>query len=196
MSGFFTGFNRRKPPPAATPAAAPEPPGPPAPEPQQASGSGLFRRARDFARRKLDELRKRREDKKKPPPQEPPPEPPGYPPPPVPPPPVPKGDVTLRARLLFTVNTGRPGGRHYDDAPRQAEHTLLVSMRFVEVLRDHVRAGRNAAACEMLTEPWYEQYLLETVQPTILKILRPDERAGARFFLTPNDVIEKPATEG
>ncbi|RIT36750.1 hypothetical protein D2E76_15940 [Mycobacteroides abscessus] len=195
MSSFFTRFNRR---PASTqdkPAAASQPAAPEAPpsaEPKASSGSWI-RRGRDFVRRKLDERRQRREDKKKPPPQEPPPV---YPPPPPPEPPTPTGDVSLRARLLFTVNTGSPGGRHYNDDEREAEHTLFVSMRFVEVLRDHVRAGRTREAIDMLTEPWYTQYLLEMVMPEIKKILRPHERAGARFLLTPNDVIEKPPTEG
>lgn len=174
MSDFYTRLNRRGD-SGGTGAG-----GDPAPEPKQKRG--WVRRAFDYGRKKLQERRQRRDEAKKPPVQEeaaPPPEPPES-----------HGDISLRVRLNFTANTGAPGGRHYDDSSREIELTLWVSLRFVEVLRDLLQAGNAAEACAMLTEPWKTQYLLDMVTPDIQHIVRPHERAGARFFVTPTDVIE------
>ncbi|MBU8814035.1 hypothetical protein KL953_34815, partial [Mycolicibacterium goodii] len=107
---------------------------------------------------------------------------------PPPPPPPPIGDVSLRVKVSFVTSTDTKEQERVDNE-RTIETTLWVSQQFVDVIRDHVRNGRQLQACSMLDEPIKTQYIGEEVHVTVTKIHHPEMRAGAQYMLTPNDVI-------
>jgi hypothetical protein len=95
--------------------------------------------------------------------------------------------ATLRVRVRFNTVSGGATGR--SESGREAEVTLDVNETTVETLDLLVRSGDTVAALQILEPLLFEQYMLEQVDMELTEILRPHERAGATYLLTPTGVI-------
>lgn len=95
--------------------------------------------------------------------------------------------VTLRVRVGFDTVSGGSVGR--TEAGRVVETTLEVNESVVETLDMLVRSGDTVSALQILEPLLFEQYMMEMVEMNLTEILTPQERAGARYVLTPTGVV-------